>query len=167
MSPSAATPWFLNTSSDGDTTTSLSRSCWCITVLSGRKLFLTSNVNILFNLMHLLLRSSCLNGLMVHLSHWMHYVISATISLSELKMWSMQNIGSEISEVDGWRRSWAVWFGAQRFIHWIFRHGKYETLSSVAAKQKVQSAEFIKYASYKMSVSRETSRTSRAVEEIP
>lgn len=41
---------FLNTSMDGDSTTSLDSLSQCITTLSGKKLFLVSNLNLISSL---------------------------------------------------------------------------------------------------------------------
>ena len=47
MSLSATSQWFLNTSRDSDSTTSLGSLSQCITTLPEKKLFLTSNLNVL------------------------------------------------------------------------------------------------------------------------
>ena len=46
MSPSAISPWFLNTSRDSDSPTSLGSLCQCPTTLSKKKYFLISTLNL-------------------------------------------------------------------------------------------------------------------------
>ena len=46
MSLSATSPWFLNTSRDSDSTTTLGSLCHCITSLSEKKCFLICNLNL-------------------------------------------------------------------------------------------------------------------------
>jgi len=46
MSRSTTSKWFLNTSRDGDSTTSLGSLFQCLTTLSVKKFFLISNLNL-------------------------------------------------------------------------------------------------------------------------
>ena len=46
MSPSTTSKWFLNTSGDGDSTTSMGSLFQCLTTLSVKKFFLLYNINL-------------------------------------------------------------------------------------------------------------------------
>ena len=63
MSLSATSPWFLNTSWDSESTTSLGSLCQCLIIPSQKKFFLTSNQNLFWrNLSPLPLILSRLNS---------------------------------------------------------------------------------------------------------